>query len=254
MIKIVIIEDEKPAVDKLKQQLSATGENIGILTILGSVEESVNWLSSNPAPDLIFMDIQLSDGISFEIFESVNITAPVIFTTAFDAYAIRAFKVNSIDYLLKPITNEAVEKAMVKLKTLSASNNIKSDIQQLIDSLKQEKSYKTHFLVSVKGDKMIPLLACDIAYIYIDSGIVIAKAFDGKSWNLDFTLDELAGKLNPNDFFRANRQFIISKNSIQEVDFWFNNRLSINLKVAIPEKILISRTRVTEFREWFDGK
>jgi two-component system LytT family response regulator len=228
--------------------------DIEIIDILDSIKSSVAWFENHPLPDLVFMDIHIADGSAFKIFDHVNITCPIIFTTAYDEYAIKAFKVNSIDYLLKPITNEAVEKAMVKLKTLSASNNIKSDIQQLIDSLKQEKSYKTHFLVSVKGDKMIPLLACDIAYIYIDSGIVIAKAFDGKSWNLDFTLDELAGKLNPNDFFRANRQFIISKNSIQEVDFWFNNRLSINLKVSIPEKILISRTRVTEFREWFDGK
>ncbi|MDD2306279.1 MAG: LytTR family DNA-binding domain-containing protein [Prolixibacteraceae bacterium] len=252
-MKALVIEDEMLAARHLVSVLNEVGD-IEIIDILDSIKSSVAWFENHPLPDLVFMDIHIADGSAFKIFDHVNITCPIIFTTAYDEYAVKAFKVNSIDYLLKPITNEAVEKAMVKLKTLSASNNIKSDIQQLIDSLKQEKSYKTHFLVSVKGDKMIPLLACDIAYIYIDSGIVIAKAFDGKSWNLDFTLDELAGKLNPNDFFRANRQFIISKNSIQEVDFWFNNRLSINLKVAIPEKILISRTRVTEFREWFDGK
>ncbi len=252
-MKALVIEDEMLAARHLVSVLNEVGD-IEVIDILDSIKSSVAWFENHPLPDLVFMDIHIADGSAFKIFDHVNITCPIIFTTAYDEYAIKAFKVNSIDYLLKPITNEAVEKAMVKLKTLSASNNIKSDIQQLIDSLKQEKSYKTHFLVSVKGDKMIPLLACDIAYIYIDSGIVIAKAFDGKSWNLDFTLDELAGKLNPNDFFRANRQFIISKNSIQEVDFWFNNRLSINLKVAIPEKILISRTRVTEFREWFDGK
>ena len=252
-MKALVIEDEMLAARHLVSVLDEVGD-IEIIDILDSIKSSVAWFENHPLPDLVFMDIHIADGSAFKIFDHINITCPIIFTTAYDEYAIKAFKVNSIDYLLKPITNEAVEKAMVKLKTLSASNNIKSDIQQLIDSLKQEKSYKTHFLVSVKGDKMIPLLACDIAYIYIDSGIVIAKAFDGKSWNLDFTLDELAGKLNPNDFFRANRQFIISKNSIQEVDFWFNNRLSINLKVSIPEKILISRTRVTEFREWFDGK
>jgi len=252
-MKALVIEDEMLAARHLVSVLNEVGD-IEVIDILDSIKSSVVWFENHPLPDLVFMDIHIADGSAFKIFDHVNITCPIIFTTAYDEYAIKAFKVNSIDYLLKPITNEAVEKAMVKLKTLSASNNIKSDIQQLIDSLKQEKSYKTHFLVSVKGDKMIPLLACDIAYIYIDSGIVIAKAFDGKSWNLDFTLDELAGKLNPNDFFRANRQFIISKNSIQEVDFWFNNRLSINLKVSIPEKILISRTRVTEFREWFDGK
>jgi len=252
-MKALVIEDEMLAARHLVSVLNEVGD-IEIIDILDSIKSSVAWFENHPLPDLVFMDIHIADGSAFKIFDHVNITCPIIFTTAYDEYAIKAFKVNSIDYLLKPITNEAIEKALVKLKTLSATNNIKSDIQQLIDSLKQEKTYKTHFLVSVKGDKMIPLLASDIAYIFIDLGIVIAKTFDGKSFILDFTLDELANKLNPNDFFRANRQFIIAKNSIKEVDSWFNNRLSINLNVAIPEKILISRTRVTEFREWFDGK
>ena len=252
-MKALVIEDEILAARHLVSVLNEVGD-IEVIHILDSIKSSVYWFENNPLPDLVFMDIHIADGSAFKIFDHVNITCPIIFTTAYDEYAIKAFKVNSIDYLLKPITNEAIEKALVKLKTLSATNNIKSDIQQLIDSLKQEKLYKTHFLVSVKGDKMIPLLASDIAYIFIDLGIVIANTFDGKSFILDFTLDELANKLNPNDFFRANRQFIIAKNSIKEVDSWFNNRLSINLNVAIPEKILISRTRVTEFREWFDGK
>ena len=252
-MKALVIEDEILAARHLISVLNEVGD-IEVIHILDSIKSSVSWFENNPLPDLVFMDIHIADGSAFKIFDHVNITCPIIFTTAYDEYAIKAFKVNSIDYLLKPITNEAIKKALVKLKTLSATNNIKSDIQQLIDSLKQEKTYKTHFLVSVKGDKMIPLLASDIAYIFIDLGIVIAKTFDGKSFILDFTLDELANKLNPNDFFRANRQFIIAKNSIKEVDSWFNNRLSINLNVAIPEKILISRTRVTEFREWFDGK
>ena len=252
-MKALVIEDEMLAARHLVSVLNEVG-NIEVIDILDSIKSSVAWFENHPLPDLVFMDIHIADGSAFKIFDHVNITCPIIFTTAYDEYAIKAFKVNSIDYLLKPITNEAIEKALVKLKTLSATNNIKSDIQQLIDSLKQEKTYKTHFLVSVKGDKMIPLLASDIAYTFIDLGIVIAKTFDGKSFILDFTLDELANKLNPNDFFRANRQFIIAKNSIKEVDSWFNNRLSINLNVAIPEKILISRTRVTEFREWFDGK
>ena len=252
-MKALVIEDEILAARHLVSVLNEVG-NIEVIDILDSIKSSVFWFENNPLPDLVFMDIHIADGSAFKIFDHVNITCPIIFTTAYDEYAIKAFKVNSIDYLLKPITNEAIEKALVKLKILSATNNIKSDIQQLIDSLKQEKTYKTHFLVSVKGDKMIPLLASDIAYIFIDLGIVIAKTFDGKSFILDFTLDELANKLNPNDFYRANRQFIIAKNSIKEVDSWFNNRLSISLNVAIPEKILISRTRVTEFREWFDGK
>lgn len=252
-MKALVIEDELLAARHLVSVLNEVG-NIEVIGILDSIKSSVSWFETHPQPDLVFMDIHIADGSAFKIFDCVEITCPIIFTTAYDEYAIKAFKVNSIDYLLKPITTEAVEKAIAKLKTFSATNTIQSDIRQLIVSLKQEKSYKTHFLVSVKGGKMIPLLTSDIAYIFIDSGMVIAKTFDGKSCNLDFTLDELAAKLNPFDFFRANRQFIISKNSIKEVDFWFNNRLSINLKVAIPEKILISRTRVSEFRDWFDGK
>jgi DNA-binding LytR/AlgR family response regulator len=252
-MKALMIEDEILAARHLVSVLNEVG-NIEVIDILDSIKSSVLWFETHPQPDLVFMDIHIADGSAFMIFDRIDITCPIIFTTAYDEYAIKAFKVNSIDYLLKPITKEAVQKAIVKLKTLSAAVDFQSDIRQLIVSLKQEKSYKTHFLISAKGGKMIPLLACDIAYIYIDSGMVIAKTFDGKSCNLDFTLDELAAKLNPIDFFRANRQFIISKNSVKEVDFWFNNRLSINLKVAIPEKILISRTRVTEFRDWFDGK
>ena len=252
-MKSLIIEDEILAAHHLVSVLDEIG-NIEVIGILDSIKSSVLWFETHLQPDLVFMDIHIADGSVFRIFDHVNITCPIIFTTAYDEYAIKAFKVNSIDYLLKPVTTEAVEKALSKLKTLSGANEIQSDIRQLIVSLKQEKSYKTHFLVSVKGGKMMPLLASEIACIYIDLGLVTAKTFDGKTCNLDFTLDELAAKLNPNDFFRANRQFIISKSSVKEVSMWFNNRLSITLKVAVSEKILISRARVTEFREWFDGK
>lgn len=252
-MKALVIEDEILAARHLVSVLNEVG-NIEIVGILDSIKSSVMWFETHNQPDLVFMDIHIADGSVFKLFEHVEINCPIIFTTAYDEYAVKAFKVNSIDYLLKPVTREAVEKALAKLEALSGSGNIQSDIRQLIVSLKKEKSYKTHFLVSVKGGKLIPVQAADLACIYIDSGMVIARTFDGKSCNLDFTLDELAAKLNPVDFFRANRQFIISRNSVKEVDFWFNNRLSVNLKIAVPEKILISRTRVSEFREWFDGK
>jgi len=200
------------------------------------------------------MDIHIADGSAFKIFEHVKIKCPIIFTTAYDEYAIKAFKVNSIDYLLKPITKEAVEKSLAKMKTLTSKSEAQLDIHQIINSFKQEKIYKTHFLVAVKGNKMIPLLAKEIAFFCINSGKVVAKTFEEKTYNLDFNLDELASKLNPTEFYRANRQFIISKNAVKDVDLWFNNRLSINLKVTVPEKILVSRTRVTEFREWFAGE
>ena len=209
-MKALVIEDEILAARHLVSVLNEVGD-IEVIHILDSIKSSVSWFENNPLPDLVFIDIHIADGSAFKIFDHVNITCPIIFTTAYDEYAIKAFKVNSIDYLLKPITNEAIEKALVKLKTLSKTNNIKSDIQQLIDSLKQEKSYKTHFLVSVKGDKMIPLLTSDIAYIFIDLGIVIAKTFDGKSFILDFTLDELANKLNPNDFFQSKQAIYYCK-------------------------------------------
>jgi two-component system LytT family response regulator len=214
----------------------------------------VQWLKQNPLPDLVFMDIHIADGSAFMIFDQVKILCPIVFTTAYDEYAIKAFKVNSIDYLLKPITREAVEKSLEKLQVLSAKTVVQPDIQQLIQALKPEKSYKTHFLVEIKGNKMIPLLAADIAFFYTESGKVIAKTHEQAIFPVDFNLDELAAKLNPADFFRANRQFIISRKSIKDVDWWFNSRLSINMKVSIPEKIVVSRTRVAEFKNWFAGE
>jgi len=252
-MKALVVEDEKPAARHLISILNGIG-GIEVAAVTDSIKSTVQWLKQNRLPDLVFMDIHIADGSAFMIFEQVNILCPVIFTTAYDEYAIKAFKVNSIDYLLKPITREAVEKSLEKMEVLSAKTVIQPDIRQLIDALKPEKNYKTHFLVEIKGNKMIPLLAADIAFFYTESGKVIAKTHDQAIFPVDFNLDELAAKLNPADFFRANRQFIISRKSIKDVDWWFNSRLSINLKVSIPEKILVSRTRVAEFKNWFAGE
>lgn len=252
-MKALIIEDEILAARHLQSILNEIG-NIQVLTVLDSIVTTLEWFESNLTPELVFMDIHLADGSAFKIFERVNISCPIIFTTAYDEYAVKAFKVNSIDYLLKPITREAVERALDKLKRLTGGGQVtQPEIQQFIASLKKEKTYKTHFLIPVKGSKLIPLLAKDIAFIHIEDGLVKAKTADEKSYILEYTLDELAGMLNPSNFFRANRQFIIARNYIKEVDFWFNNRLSVNLKVATPEKIVISKVRVSEFRDWFSG-
>ena len=251
-MRAIIIEDEILAVNHLQSLLNEIG-GIQVIAVLDSITSTVEWFQASPHPDLVFMDIHLADGSAFKIFEYINITSPIIFTTAYDEYAIKAFKVNSIDYLLKPITIIALEKAFDKLKRLTGVPALPAEIHQLIASLTKDKTYKTHFLMPVKGCKLIPLLAQDIAYVLIEDGLVKAKTTDGKSYIFDHTLDELSGMLNPSDFFRANRQFIISRNSIKEVDFYFNNRLSINLKVPVPEKILISKVRVSEFREWFAG-
>jgi len=251
-MRAIIIEDEILAVNHLQSLLNEIG-GIQVIAVLDSITSTVEWFQASPHPDLVFMDIHLADGSAFKIFEYINITSPIIFTTAYDEYAIKAFKVNSIDYLLKPITIIALEKAFDKLKRLTGVPAMPAEIHQLIASLTKDKTYKTHFLMPVKGCKLIPLLAQDIAYVLIEDGLVKAKTTDGKSYIFEHTLDELSGMLNPSDFFRANRQFIISRNSIKEVDFYFNNRLSINLKVPVPEKILISKVRVSEFREWFSG-
>jgi len=251
-MRAIMIEDEMLVVNHLQTLLNKIGE-IQVIAVLDSITATVEWFQTNPQPDLVFMDIHLADGSAFKIFEYINITSPIIFTTAYDEYAIKAFKVNSIDYLLKPITLVSLEKAMEKLKRLTGTPTVSSEIHELIASLSKNKKYKTHFLMPVKGSKLVPLLAKDIAFIFIEDGLVKAKTNDGKSYNFEDTLDELSGKLNPADFFRANRQFIISRNSIKEVDFYFNNRLSVNLKVPVSEKILISKVRVADFRAWFSG-
>ena len=251
-MKALIIEDETPAAKQLVNILNKTGR-INKVEITDSIKSTVNWLKNNPQPDIVFMDIHIADGSAFKIFECVEITCPIIFTTAYDEYAINAFKVNSIDYLLKPITSEAVDNAFQKLYQLSKANNLQTEISKIIKEMNREKAYKTHFLVTLKESKMIPLLAEDIAFFYIDEGKVQATTFEQKNYPLDFTLDELNNQLNPTDFFRANRQFIVSKKAIREIDSWFNSRLSVTLKIPAPEKILISRTRVTEFKEWITG-
>ncbi len=251
-MKALIIEDETPAAKQLVSILKKL-DNIKVVDILDSIKSTVRWFENNPLPDVVFMDIHIADGSAFKIFDFIEINCPIIFTTAYDEYAINAFKVNSVDYLLKPITQEAVEKAFEKLNRLAGSNPVQNEISRIIKDLNLVKNYKTHFLVSVKGSKMVPLLASDIAFFYISEGKVNATSFSKSEFLLDFTLDELSTKLNPDDFFRANRQFIISKNAVKEVDSWFNGRLSVVLNVPVPEKILISRTRVGEFKDWFTG-
>ena len=251
-MKALIIEDEVLAAKHLQYVLDEVG-GFTVIGILESISETVEWFKANQPPEILFLDIHLADGSAFEIFNHVNIDCPIIFTTAYDEYALKAFKVNSVDYLLKPIDADAVKNALKKLNGLSASNNIRSDVQNLIDSFRKTSSYKTHFLIPLKGDKLFPVQTSQIACFYIDASLVKVRTFDEKTFTFEYTLDELAIMLNPTDFFRANRQFIINRSSIKDIDFWFNSRLSVNLKVSVPEKILISKARVPEFKNWFGG-
>ena len=252
-MRALIIEDEILAAKHLQYVLDEVG-GFTVIGILESISETIEWFKTNQQPELLFLDIHLADGSAFEIFKHVNISCPIVFTTAYDEYALKAFKVNSIDYLLKPVDADAVNNALRKLKDLSAPNGMNSQIQNLIDSFKKASAFKTHFLIPLKGDKLFPVQSNGIACFYIDASLVKARTFEDKTYTFEYTLDELAGMLNPADFFRANRQFIIARNSIKDIDFWFNSRLSVNLKVTVPEKILISKARVPEFKKWFAGE
>jgi two-component system LytT family response regulator len=249
-MKALIIEDEILASKHLQQVLDDIGD-ITVIAELESIAETIEWFGKNPQPDIIFLDIHLADGSAFEIFRNINITCPIIFTTAYDEYALKAFKVNSIDYLLKPIEESDVRDALRKLRNLSASESFKAALNNLIESYGKTSKFKKHFLIPSKGDKLIPVQTSDLACFYIDEGIVKAFSTDGKIYKFDYTLDELAELLDPELFFRANRQYIISRTAIKDIDLWFNSRLSVNLKVSIPERILISKARITEFKEWF---
>jgi DNA-binding LytR/AlgR family response regulator len=253
MMKALIVEDELLASRNLKALLDELG-NIEVLASLESITETVEWFSINKQPDILFLDIHLADGSAFEIFERIHISCPVVFTTAYDEYALKAFKVSSIDYLLKPIDLNSVRRAIKKLELFTPKNNSPEEFKNFVESYTKTLSYKTHFLLPSKGDKLVPLQAADIAYIYIDAGLVKAITFEGKIYRFEFTLDELAEMLNPSDFFRANRQYIISRKAIKDIDLWFNSRLSVNLKTDVPEKILISKARIQEFKNWFSGK
>ena len=249
-MKAIIVEDEMLAARNLQSILSKLG-TVQVVAVLDSITETEEWFSYNPQPDLMFLDIHLADGSAFEIFDRTEIQCPVIFTTAYDEYALRAFKVNSIDYLLKPIDSLAVERALKKLQGITVTDNMQDVVNKLMASFRTTSTFKTHFLVPAKGDKLIPVQAIDIAFFYIDNGLVKAVTFDEKSFRFEHTLDELAEMLDPHVFFRANRQFIISRKAIKDIDLWFNNRLSINLKITAPEKILISKARIAEFKNWF---
>jgi len=248
-MNIVIVEDEEMAVRNLTAILNEIGY-FNVVATLDSIRESKEWFERNASPDIVFMDIHLADGSAFEIFNLVKINCPIIFTTAYDEYALKAFKVNSIGYLLKPIDIEDVKLAIEKLKNLTRNNFGEEELKKIVSLIKKDSNYKSHLLVPFKNDKLIPLAISDIAYFYIDNSSVKAVTFDEKKLQVDYNLDELYDMLNPIIFFRANRQFIVSRNSIKDIDLWFNNRLSINLKMQIPQQILISKARVTEFKNW----
>jgi len=250
-MKVLIIEDERSGSAKLVRQLKAIDSQIVVLDVLQSVEESVNWIVANPAPDLIFMDIQLEDGISFEIFEKVKIYSPVIFTTAYDEYAIKAFKVNSIDYLLKPIAIEDLKQSLEKFNTLHKGFTQRN--QTMISSAKELlPTIKERVLVKI-GERYISVILSKAVCIYSIDKSVFLITDTGASFPLDLSLDKLEKILNPTLFFRVNRNYIINFNFIKEIITYSSNRLKLILSThpTAPD-ILVSRERVNQFKHWLD--
>lgn len=252
-MKVIIIEDEIPAAEKLERYLHKFDHTIEILARLTSIQESVNWLTSNPEQelDLIFMDIQLTDGLSFEIFRRIPVHKPVIFTTAFDEYAIDAFKVNSIAYLLKPISFMDLSQALTKLDALKAQLTGQPEFMQVIQSL-ETKKYKDRFLVKL-GNNIHTIKAEDIALFYADGRVVYLMNAAGKKYILNYKLEELESLIDPSLFFRVNRTFVLNINGIKEVRVYSNSRLSVTPTIQLDKSIIVSRDRVGAFKDWLEG-
>lgn len=252
-MRVIIIEDEQLTAQKLVGLLKELMPDAVVMGVLQSVSESIEWFGNNLMPDLVFMDIHLADNLSFSIFDSVEITCPIIFTTAYDEYALKAFEVNSIDYLLKPISRTSLQRALDKLKRFSASWQPQENaelIKKVADTiLRGNAAYKSSLLVSVR-DKLIPVKTGSIAAIYLEDRNAVAIQFDGTKCRIGGLLDDLMKQLDPAMFYRANRQFIVSKAAVTDLTTWFGNRIVVNLTVPVPERIIVSRTNVQELKKW----
>lgn len=247
-MKAVIIEDETAAVSSLRAILAQnTILPIEVVAELESIEESIDYFKSSPHPDIIFMDIHLADGSAFNIFEQINIESPVVFTTAYDEYALQAFQVSSIDYLLKPITVSSLERALNKLRLFGPEER-KEHIEHTNKVIQNRCTIKS--LLIMLADKFYPLATADVLFFYTANEKVTAYTPDGKQHPVDRSLDTLNDQLDKQLFFRANRQFIISRKAIKDIDLWFGSRLSVNLTLSVPERIIISKTKTPVFKKW----
>jgi DNA-binding LytR/AlgR family response regulator len=245
---VLIIEDELPAFKRLSKLLSEHDKHIHVLGQADSIESSVALFKQFPQAQLAFMDIELADGQSFEIFNRIQVTCPIVFTTAYDEFALKAFKVNSIDYLLKPIDPKELKSALDKYTLLQP----KQDLSQFVELLKAPKAFKSRFLVKV-GNKLISVRTEEIAYFQAYEKMVYLITNDSRKFIVDHSLDELNGMLNPQNFFQLNRQFLAHADAIESVSTYFNGKLKIQLKPDVKDEVLVSRDRASEFKNWMNG-
>ena len=249
-MKILLIEDELPAARQLTKLLLAQDPAFQIIDTLDSVEGAVRWIHTFPAPDLVFMDIQIADGLSFDIFRQANLSAPVIFTTAFDQYAVQAFKVNAVDYLLKPVDPEELKQALERVYQ-RRNNPAPLDYNALTAYFKKE-NYKDRFLVKT-GQQLSFLATPDIAFFRSSEGLTQAYTFAGKKFFIDNTLEELERLLSPRDFFRISRGMLLRLDSIRKIHPHLNGRLKLEIHPGTTEEIYVSRERAGDFKTWLGG-
>ena len=252
-MNVLIIEDEQATARRLENLLKEIEPDIVVLDILDSIESSIVWLSSHPAPDLIFQDIHLADGSGFEIYRNKQVDIPVIFTTAYDAYAIDAFKVNSIDYLLKPVSKNMLSQALDKFKKLQPGGQESFPDYSSLQEKSSFGEYQKRFMVRY-GQKLKVVETDSIAYFYTLSGSHFFKVFDGHEYPSDFSLDKLENKLDPDQFFRINRQFIINIKAIAEMYAYSKSRVKIELKPPADTDVISSTERSGKFKKWLSGE
>ncbi len=250
-MKALIVEDEPLSAVHLKTLLNKVAPEIEVINMLDSVKSAVHFLKEKPALDLLFFDIHLADGLSFEIFQQIEIAQPVIFTTAYDEYAIKAFKVNSIDYLLKPIGLSDLKTAINKFNTHNAAINSANHIKHKMAFEMMSKLPKTRFIVKM-GENLSSIKTEEIAYFIAEDGIVILVTKEGKRFPIDYTMDALEEVLNKEEFFRINRKMIMNIDQIIQVQTYFNGRLKIKLKLVLNDDCIVSRERVADFKKWLD--
>jgi two-component system response regulator LytT len=257
-MNILIVEDEDLAVKKIQKTLSAVDSEAVITGITDSIKSTVEWLQQHPQPDLILMDIELADGQSFEIFNLVEVKSPVVFTTSYDEYALKAFKVNSIDYLLKPVQKEELQNALNKYKKIKDNYTPKTEenkdlsLDSLVKELQrklQPKEFRKRFLVK-HAQKLVSIEIDEIAYFFSDGRLNFFKTTDNRKFVVDYTMDELEDMLDPEQYFRISRSFYVSVGSIDKIDDYFGNRLILQLKPAVDKEALVSREKVTDFKKW----
>lgn len=252
-MNIVIIEDEQLTADDLAENILDLDPDVQIVTKLNSVQDAVAWFQKNEHPDLIFSDIQLGDGLCFEIFKDRSITAPVIFCTAYDEYALSAFKANGIDYILKPFDKETIANALARYKELERRFAVNAEkFETILQLFENRKTQKKGSLLVYQKDKILPVRLDDVALFYIENEIIYILTFDQKSFTTNKTLDELE-KMAGADFYRANRQYLVHRKAIKEAAQYFARSLSVSLTIPFKETIKVNKVKVSDFLHWLSA-